>query len=98
MSAIIRNNFLFLLCALFELENPQHHNTTSNRKMPMCTHLSNQILVKNADSQSSEGKAFPGMVNNAVEIISQAMAGIKEGLSLRKGKFSAILSNWIICP
>jgi hypothetical protein len=44
--------------------------------MPICTHLSNQILP----NQFSCGKAEPGRVSKMVEIINQQIRGIKEGL------------------
>jgi hypothetical protein len=54
----------------------QHHNVTSMANMPICIHLSNQIL----SSQFSFGNAEPGNVNNIIDIINQVMAGIKVGL------------------
>jgi hypothetical protein len=55
--------------------------------MPICTHLSNQIL----SSQSSFGNDEPGNVNNIVEMINQAMAGVKEGFIVFNDIVSAIL-------
>ncbi len=57
--------------------------------MPICTHLSNQILP----NQFSFGKALPGIVNNKVEMINQQMAGTKDGLIFFNKKVSAILSK-----
>lgn len=54
---------------------PQHHNTTIVLKRPICTHLSNHILL----SQSSLGKADPGKTSSIVQRISQPAAGNSEG-------------------
>jgi len=43
--------------------------------IPICTHLSNQILL----NQSFSGSEEPGSVNKTVEIISHPMAGSNEG-------------------
>jgi len=43
--------------------------------MPICTHLSIHIVP----SQFFLGKEEPGIVKRTVEIISQQMAGMKEG-------------------
>jgi hypothetical protein len=56
----------------------QQNKVARMENMPICTHLSNQIL----SSQFSFGNAEPGKVNNMTEMINQAMAGKKEGLSL----------------
>jgi hypothetical protein len=57
--------------------------------MPICTHLSNQIL----SSQFSFGKAEPGIVSKTVEIINQVMAGTKEGVIFFNDIISAILAQ-----
>lgn len=67
----------------------QQHNVTRMANMPICTHLSNQIL----SNQSSFGNVEPGNVNNKVEMINQAMAGVNEGFIFFNDIISAILSQ-----
>jgi hypothetical protein len=56
----------------------QHHNVTRIENNPICTHLSNQILL----NQFSFGNDEPGNVNSINEIMNQAMPGMKDGLIL----------------
>lgn len=66
----------------FLLSIARHHNVTNMANKPIWIHLSSQIL----SSQFSFGNAEPGKVNNMIEIINQAMAGIKEGFMLLNEK------------
>lgn len=58
----------------------QDQRMTIITKMPICTHLSNQIF----SSQFSFGKAEPGKQNKIVEIINQIIPGANEGVRFLK--------------
>ena len=66
---------------------PRQKRNTNAANMPICTHLSNQILP----SQFSCGKAEPGSVSKTVEINSQPRAGRKEVKPFFTSKFSAMI-------
>jgi hypothetical protein len=75
----------------------QHHNVTMMANMPICTHLSNQIL----SNQFSFGKAVPGIINKRVEIINQQTGGTKDGFIFFKRNYfyniKGISKNPIFC-
>jgi len=56
----------------------QQNKVARMENMPICIHLSSQIL----SNQFSFGNAEPGNVSNITEMMNQAMAGKKEGLIL----------------
>src|SRR5215813_2883743 len=55
-----------------------HQRITMIRNNPICTHLSNQIIL----NQCCLGRDDPGMTSNTVVTTSQQMAGIKEKAGL----------------
>ena len=63
--------------------NAQHQQTTSTANNPICTHLSNQILLY----QVSCGKAEPGIVSKKVTMISQKIPGATLGLIFFRKNF-----------
>lgn len=58
--------------------------TTITANKPICTHLSNQILL----SQFSFGKAEPGKTSRMVTKVSHNIPGQKEGVIFFNRKFS----------
>lgn len=80
----------YCFCVIFC--NPQHHNTTITANKPICTHLSNHILL----NQSSFGKAEPGKTSRMVQMVIQPIAGKSDSLIIKKrDRYKAIVGGRI---